>query len=66
MKFQVGADIAHRILFHDHFTDAGIDGLQPLDQGQVGARQGTAGQLYLDQAAQRGQLFDSVIGQFRR
>ncbi|KKL82065.1 hypothetical protein LCGC14_1988470, partial [marine sediment metagenome] len=51
---------------NDHLGDARVDRLHPVDQGQMRARQGAAGQLYLDQRAQSGQLLDPLGGQVGR
>ena len=65
VKLEVQADIAGRIMPGDHLTDALIDRLKPVDQREMGARQGAAGQFRFQQGPQGGQFFDPVIGQGR-
>jgi hypothetical protein len=66
VEFQIGADIAHRVLFRDRLGIGGVDRAQPVDQRQMRARQGAGGEFRLDQRAQGGQLLDPVVRQLGR
>ena len=60
VKLQIGADIGHGILLGHGLGIGGIDGFQPFDQREMGARQGARGQFRLQQRADRRQFLDPV------
>ena len=66
VKLQIAPDISDSVMTCDVLGYQPVDALQPVDQGDVGARQGAAGQFHFDQGAQGGQLFDPVIAQLGR
>ena len=66
VELEVGADVTHRIAVRDHIGNCQVDTVQPLDQRDMRPRQRPAGQLHLDQRAQRRQLLDAVVRQLGR
>jgi hypothetical protein len=45
----------------DHLGHGLVDGLEPVDQREVGAGEGAGGELGLEEGAQGGELLDAVV-----
>ena len=65
MKFQIGADIGHHIVFRDRLGVQPVDRGQPVDQRKMRARQRARGKLGFQQSADRSQFLDPFRRQFR-
>ncbi|MPL74176.1 hypothetical protein SDC9_19986 [bioreactor metagenome] len=66
VELEIGADVGDGIVLGDRLGIRGVDRAEPVDQREVGARQGAGGKFRLDQRAQRGKLLDALVRKLRR